>query len=203
MILSGNTLYGTAIAGGVSGYGTVFAVNTDGTGFTNLHSFTGGTNDGVYPNGGLILSGNTLYGTANQGGTGNNGTIFGVNTDGTGYATLHYFAGDSQGAQPTCALLLSGDTLYGTTDYGGSANDGTVFGVNTDDTGFAILYSFTGGSDGAHPFRACAKTNSEKSLEGGCSSTRAGKGGGAGRVPAFAGWRLGGWLGNAWGLRCS
>ena len=39
LILSGNTLYGTASDGGSSGNGTVFAVNTDGTGFTNLHSF--------------------------------------------------------------------------------------------------------------------------------------------------------------------
>src|SRR5258706_15955235 len=37
--LSGSTLYGTAAYGGSSGDGTVFAVNTDGTGFTNLHSF--------------------------------------------------------------------------------------------------------------------------------------------------------------------
>ena len=43
LILSGNTLYGTASNGGTSGNGTVFAVNTDGTGFTNLHSFTGYT----------------------------------------------------------------------------------------------------------------------------------------------------------------
>ena len=38
---SGNTLYGTASRGGSSGVGTVFALNTDGAGFTNLHSFTG------------------------------------------------------------------------------------------------------------------------------------------------------------------
>src|SRR6266516_3281139 len=37
---SGNILYGTAYQGGSSGNGTVFAVHTDGTGFTNLHSFT-------------------------------------------------------------------------------------------------------------------------------------------------------------------
>src|SRR6266853_206959 len=36
---SGNTLYGTASQDGSSLYGTVFAVNADGTGFTNLHSF--------------------------------------------------------------------------------------------------------------------------------------------------------------------
>src|SRR5437660_10846557 len=40
LILSGNTLYGTTQAGGSSGNGKVFAINTDGTGFTNLHNFT-------------------------------------------------------------------------------------------------------------------------------------------------------------------
>jgi uncharacterized repeat protein (TIGR03803 family) len=39
LILSNNTLYGTAYEGGSSGLGTVFVVNTDGTGFTNLHAF--------------------------------------------------------------------------------------------------------------------------------------------------------------------
>src|SRR5439155_10942965 len=43
LILSGNPLYGTASEGGSSGNGTVFAVNTDGTGFTHLHSFTAGS----------------------------------------------------------------------------------------------------------------------------------------------------------------
>ena len=56
---------GRRLHGGSSGNGTVFAVNTDGTGFTNLHSFYCCTNsDGAYPYAGLILSGNTLYGTA-------------------------------------------------------------------------------------------------------------------------------------------
>ena len=38
-------LYGTAHQGGTSGYGTVFKLNTDGTGFTVLKNFdysTGG-----------------------------------------------------------------------------------------------------------------------------------------------------------------
>ena len=75
LILSNNTLYGTAAAGGSSGAGTVFAFNTDGTGFTILHSFTGGS-DGANPIGGLILSSNTLYGTAQSGGSAGNGTVF-------------------------------------------------------------------------------------------------------------------------------
>jgi len=41
LVLAGNTLFGTARAGGTHKDGTVFAVNTDGTGFTNLHTFIG------------------------------------------------------------------------------------------------------------------------------------------------------------------
>src|SRR5882762_8535847 len=40
LILSGSTLYGTAVWGGSSDAGMVFAINTDGTSFTNVHSFT-------------------------------------------------------------------------------------------------------------------------------------------------------------------
>jgi len=144
LILSGNTLYGTAGYGGSSSYGTVFAVNTDGTGFTNLHSFN--YSDGAYPLAGLILSGNTLYGTTE------NGTVFKVNTDGTSFTNLHSLNGVSDGAEPWAGLILSGNTLYGTATYGGSSGQGTVFAVNTDGTGFTNLYSFTGGSDGARPY---------------------------------------------------
>jgi uncharacterized repeat protein (TIGR03803 family) len=83
LILSGNTLYGTAYRGGSSGYGTVFAVSTNGTGFTNLYSFTAVLNstnsDGANPYAGLILSGNTLYGIAYYGGSSGGGTIFSIN----------------------------------------------------------------------------------------------------------------------------
>src|SRR5438552_15393411 len=43
LVLSNGTLYGTAAAAGSSGGGTVFAVNTDGTGFRILHTFTSGS----------------------------------------------------------------------------------------------------------------------------------------------------------------
>src|SRR6266542_644321 len=132
LILSGNTLYGaaeTADFGGSSGFGTVFKVNTDGTGFTNLHNFTG--SDGARPEAGFILSGNTLYATAAEGGPSGNGTLFAVNTDGTGFTTLYNFTGGDDGAFPDTGLILSGNTLYGTAYYGGSSGNGTLFAVNT------------------------------------------------------------------------
>ncbi len=148
LILSGTTLYGTTLSGGSSGNGTVFAVNTDGTGFTVLHSFTPVSaypytnSDGASPYAGLILSGNTLYGTASGGGSSGWGTVFAINTNGTGFTVLHSFTGGSDGGGPVAKLVLSGNTLYGTSEFGGSSSAGTIFKLNTDATGFTTLYSF-------------------------------------------------------------
>ena len=161
LILSGNTLYGTAVVGGTSGNGTVFKLNTDGTGFTTLYGFSdSGVSDGVNPYATLILSGNTLYGTAAYGGSSGYGTVFAINTNGTGFTNLHSFTSGSDGVHPYAGLILSGNTLYGTASAGGSSGNGTVFAVNTDGTGFTNLHSFTAldtatfttNSDGADPF---------------------------------------------------
>ena len=165
LVLSGNTLYGTAYIGGTNGNGTVFAVNTDSSGFTNLHNFTAlsgpyppTNSDGADLRGGLILSGNTLYGTAQAGGGAGVGTVFAINVNGTGFTNLHSFAAltgpnftNSDGANPYASLVLSGNTLYGTADTGGSSGNGTVFAVSTNGTGFTNLYNFSGGNDGANP----------------------------------------------------
>jgi uncharacterized repeat protein (TIGR03803 family) len=76
LILSGSTIYGEAAYGDYEGNGSVFQLNTDGSGFRILHSFTGGSNDGGWPYASLLLNGSTLYGTTYVGGTNNDGTIF-------------------------------------------------------------------------------------------------------------------------------
>ncbi|MGA3268400.1 MAG: choice-of-anchor tandem repeat GloVer-containing protein [Verrucomicrobiota bacterium] len=152
LLLSGDTLYGTAREGGTNGYGTIFSCNlTDGT-FTNLHTFSqtaNGTNaDGAYPEGGLAVSGNTLYGTASEGGTNGNGVIYSIGTNGANFTILYTFSAASagnetnpDGAQPEGALLLAGNILYGTATVGGN-NWGTIFSVNTNGSGFTTLYTF-------------------------------------------------------------
>ena len=162
VVLSGNTLYGTAVEGTPGGWGTIFSVNTDGTGFTNLHNFTVTSSplhtnsDGAFPQADLILSGNTLYGTANNGGSSGAGTIFSINVNGTDFTNLHTF-NYSDGATPS-ALILSANSLYGTTSGGGSSGFGTIFKINIDGSGFTNLYNFTAisgplstNSDGAIP----------------------------------------------------
>jgi uncharacterized repeat protein (TIGR03803 family) len=160
LVLSGNTLYGTTLEGGANGDGTVFALNTDGSGFRTLYSFSAGSDnasgyyvnsDGAYPEAGLVLSGNTLYGTTVEGGTSGEGTVFALNTDGSGFTNLYDFTGGSDGGYPYTGLVLSGNTLYGTTVVGGTKNAGTVFAINTNSSNFRILHSFIYASDGEEP----------------------------------------------------
>jgi uncharacterized repeat protein (TIGR03803 family) len=84
---SDGSLYGTTYGGGSSSNGTVFAVNTNGTRFTTLYSFSASStnssgvytnSDGANPQAGLILSGNTLYGTTSAGGIWGDGTVFSI-----------------------------------------------------------------------------------------------------------------------------
>lgn len=142
LIAGKGTLYGTTERGGLSDNGTVFGINTDGSGFTNLHAFTG--TDGVFPCGRLVLSGQTLYGTTFGRLAGDSkGTVFAINTDGSGFTNLHTFGGIGDGANPGGGLVLSGNILYGTTQGGGTSGNGTVFAVNTDSTGYKTLHSFS------------------------------------------------------------
>src|ERR1700720_3092456 len=85
--------------------------------FTTLHSFSG--SDGAAPYAGLILSGKTMYGTTSTDGSAGSGTVFKVNSDGTGFTTLYSFtatsgplSANSDGARPLAGLVLSGSTLY-------------------------------------------------------------------------------------------
>ena len=156
LIESDGTLYGASTQFGISGYGTVFKVNTNGTGYQVLHDFTAlplshtpaTNNDGVWPMGKLVISGTTLFGTASSGGSGGSGTVFRVNTDGSGFSVIHAFSATGpsfstnvDGASPTDLILL-GNTLYGTTLMGGSGASGAIFKINTDGTGLTVLHQF-------------------------------------------------------------
>ncbi|MHC1727038.1 MAG: choice-of-anchor tandem repeat GloVer-containing protein [Syntrophobacteraceae bacterium] len=148
-IISGSTIYGMASEGGANNLGTIFKVNTDGTGFQRLHSFSGA--DGVNPVGNLTLSGSTLYGLTPEGGTNNFGTVFKINTDGSGFQVLYNFGGVSvDGDLPMGTLTLVDSTLYGMTLEGGVDELGMIFRIDTDGSNFGIVHSFND-VDGAYP----------------------------------------------------
>ena len=73
-----NILYGSALYGGRYNAGIVFRVNLDGSGYSVLHDFMGGAEDGTHPTGTLLQSGSWLYGVCRAGGTNASGIDHGV-----------------------------------------------------------------------------------------------------------------------------
>lgn len=145
LLISGSTLYGSAYAScdDWSGCGSIYKINTDGTGYAHFLDFAGAAN-GCNPDVcSLILSGSVMYGLTSGGGTSGKGVIYKINTDGTGYTKLHDFSG-ADGDYPMGPLTISGNLLYGTTEFGGTGNKGTVFRIKTDGTGFTKIYEFSG-----------------------------------------------------------
>jgi uncharacterized repeat protein (TIGR03803 family) len=134
VIHAGSSLYGTSTAGGASGYGTVFSVQTKDSDESVVYSFQGG-NDGAWPGPGLLKIGSLLYGVTFYGGGSTNctaglggcGTLYSVNPKTGVEQVLHAFQAGSDGAAPGAALIKVGKTLYGTTAGGGPSGNGTVF----------------------------------------------------------------------------
>src|SRR5215468_7698755 len=123
-----------------------------------LYSFSGGA-DGGQPGAGLIFDGaGNLYSTTSQGGTYGNGVVFELihNSDGSWTeGVLYSFTGGSDGGTPYSALTFdTKGNLYGTTSVGGTYGYGTVFQLTPSGGGWTetVIYSFTGGSDGANPW---------------------------------------------------
>lgn len=117
--------------------------------FTTLYSFKK-HRDGDAPNAALLPVGQTLYGTTRGGGSGHaaKGTIFAFSNGSE--QVLHTFSGPPDGARPWDGLVELNGLYYGTTQYGGAANRGTVFSVDASGNE-QVVYSFQGGSDGVRP----------------------------------------------------
>jgi uncharacterized repeat protein (TIGR03803 family) len=140
--------YGTTFDGGINGDGTVFEITTNGA-FTSLASFNY-TNGGSLPYAGLVQTpdGNFL-GTTYEGGACGYGTVFQISPAGA-VTTVYSFTDGSDGGHPAAGLIEGGDgNFYGTTAYGGTYDDGTVFRMAPDGAPVSLVQF--DGYDGANP----------------------------------------------------
>jgi uncharacterized repeat protein (TIGR03803 family) len=169
MLGSDGALYGTTYRGGSNGldtqyqgYGTVFRLNKDGSGYEILHHFGSVPDDGERPWCPIVeASDGMLYGTTVYGGGTNMngdsyGTIFRMNKEGTDYTVLYRLNGTSDGKWPIAQVIeASNGILYGTTEYGGPSDlyYGTVFALDKNGNNFRVLHSFgpNPGVDGLLP----------------------------------------------------
>ncbi len=124
-----------------------------------IYNFTGG-GDGGSPSTGLVIdAAGNLYGTTGGGGPLGGGTAFKLSPSASGWRfnRIYSFPGVNGGPDSTLVLRADG-TLLGTT-YGGEQS-GALYDLSPpghippsvfSNWMETLLYSFTGGSDGAHP----------------------------------------------------
>ncbi len=157
LYFDGTFLYGMTADGGTgtgnycsgSGCGVLFKIKPDGTGYSKLIDFNG--TNGRDPYGSIIYDGTFLYGMTSGGSIGS-GTIFKIKPDSTGYVKLLDFDFTANGGSPQGSLISMGSFLYGMTSYGGTNNDGAIFKIKFDGTGYAKLLDFSGTTNGKTPF---------------------------------------------------
>ena len=157
-------LYGTAYAGGASGYGVIFKLTPGSSGWTEsvLHGFKGG-HDGKNSYGDLILDGaGNLYGTAYQGGRPGYGVVFELQPNSKGGWTekvLHAFVNTPAG-NPVAGLVMDpagnlyGNTMLGATQSSCGGGCGSLFKLSPVSTGgwtYKVVHNFGQGTDGYHP----------------------------------------------------
>lgn len=109
------TLYGTTLAGGSQGVGTVFSVDPATGAEKIVYSFQNNGSDGQSPVAGLIDVNGTLYGATEFGGAAGLGTLFAINLTTGAESVVHVFGGGSDGREPVAGLIDVSGTLYGTT----------------------------------------------------------------------------------------
>lgn len=113
----GTTLYGgNAGCNGYCGFGVLYRVNTDATGFQVLHKFCAQTNctDGGESVSGLQLgTDGNLYGNSFLGGTTNNGIIYRVTPSTGAYTVVANFNYATSGTNPSALVVASDGTFYG------------------------------------------------------------------------------------------
>ncbi|HTZ98634.1 MAG TPA: choice-of-anchor tandem repeat GloVer-containing protein [Terriglobales bacterium] len=159
------SLYGTTDTGGATGCedngcGTVFKLTPSGKLIT-LHQFClqNQCPDGLYPEAGLVqATDGNFYGTTAYGGAYGAGTVFRITPGGVLTTIYSFCAGGNpcvDGSLPFAGLTQASDGgLYGTTAFGGTYGEGTIFKISLEGT-LTVVYTFCSQpncGDGAEPF---------------------------------------------------
>jgi uncharacterized repeat protein (TIGR03803 family) len=161
---SKGNLFGTTNNGGVTTtpYGTAFELTLSGGVWTEtiLHNFIGGTTDGAYPQYSSMVfdkAGN-LYGTTQQGGAKNYGTVFELKHSGNNWTfiLIHSFTNVApDGYYPQAGLSFdAAGNMYGTTQYGGTHSTGTDFQLKPLKNGkwaYQVIHSLPSSPGGYYP----------------------------------------------------
>jgi len=162
LVFRGGHIYGTAVAGGAYGEGTVYELTPARHGewpFRTIYSFKGPP-DGGFAYGGMVFDGlGNLYGTAYHGGANDFGCVFQLTPRQNGEwkeSVLYSFKGGKDGESSIGNLVLDqSGNLYGTTSAGGSPGFGVIFALTPASRHKwkeSVVHTFQGSPDGAFAY---------------------------------------------------
>ena len=150
ILASDGNFYGTTLLGGANNAGAVFKITAAGA-ETTLYSFTQAAGGSVFPNGLTQGGDGNFYSTTQFGGTSNSGTVFKITPTGVGTVLYSFPNSGTVGEYPEGGLIQGSDgNFYGTTNAGGSTNNGTVFKI-TPAGAMTVINDFATVSNGAGP----------------------------------------------------
>ncbi|NBC24999.1 MAG: hypothetical protein GVX78_05225, partial [Bacteroidetes bacterium] len=145
---------GTTTSGAQFGAGSLFRYSLA-DGLSLLRSFNP-LIDGGNPTGGLAFDENSeiVYGTCSTGGNNNDGTAYAYNLLNGVFSLMHHFDASMEGALPKGGLTLAQNgMLYGTTQFGGSNSQGSIFRIDPIQDDYTTIYNLNNNSsDGQYPF---------------------------------------------------
>jgi uncharacterized repeat protein (TIGR03803 family) len=178
--------YGTTALGGAGGLGVIYRIAPDGSGFSVLHSFDEGDDQGASgSNSSLVLGpdGN-FYGVTpfSSNYPVHNGAIYRATPSGD-VTILHIF--DSRIREAVAGLALaSNGRLYSTTASDNSKGCGLLYSINLDGSGFRFDHRFSHPHEGCH-VRATMVAGIDGALYGATQDGGAGQRGGSGTLFRF------------------
>ncbi|MCE7992289.1 MAG: T9SS type A sorting domain-containing protein [Roseivirga sp.] len=159
----GDKLWGMTQLGGTHNAGVIFHIDNDGSNFTKVHDFEAGKGD---PEGTLLYAYGKLWGTTKGTKVGypatlnsnvtDFGTVFSINTDGSGFEVVHEFTKSSiahsdflNGRNPEGSLVAFDGKIWGMTPFGGSSISngayGVIFQIDPIELVYEKVHSFTAG----------------------------------------------------------
>ncbi|MEO1714198.1 MAG: choice-of-anchor tandem repeat GloVer-containing protein, partial [Bacteroidota bacterium] len=143
--------YGTADNGGANNDGVFFSYDLNTSTFTKLADFQAATN-GEFPRGTLLYASNQkIYGTTEEGGTEDVGTIFEYDPMTSTLTSIHSFDEDN-GEEPISGLVEVGNgLLYGVTVRGGDNFDGIIYEYDINNSTFTNRATFDDDTNGEAP----------------------------------------------------
>lgn len=147
----GSTLFGTTVLGGTEGLGTLFSLDTSDISYSVLHEFDSAGFASYLPVGAPRTSGSRLIGATTFGGENDEGTIYEINFDGTGFNQLHDFDSfDGVAGLPEAGVATSGGIVYGLAGYSAEIGLGAVYAFDTNTSAITSLHDFSSsGNEGS------------------------------------------------------